>query len=519
MRLRPLPHSRALVTFASVVAFGLVVALGGGVSPAAENFDCGAGGKPDPKTSKCLCGAGKIEKTTGGTSRCVDKPVAQPKPTTTTKPTAQPKPTTTSSGTVTPPLPTNLPPIPTATTTTTGTVSLPPIPECAPGQAWGPLGCHSVCRDDQLWKDGVCTARCAPPLVWNGATCASPAATATSCEGGQVDLGGHCCWPGQTWVPQGAGGQCRGTPMCPTGFDADERENCVPGTCLPGQVRPDGVHCCWSGQSWSKAQNLCVGTPSCPEGYQVDGDRCTPLRLCDPGQVAVDPVHCCWPGQHWMMRASGDVGCGGTPSCPAPLVSSGEDCLPADKIKEDADRASKTALLGSGYITFDFGYLIGPGTGSSRWTGYGFGGAIHPSGFPLRLAAMFDLNTVKYTPACDPTASSCDGELSATATGYTLSASFAPLSLPSAAVNQASLLNPWIGLQYRGWNNLSTTGSSSAGNVPNTGGKALAMEIGNLMMAARVGLTTMVAVTIGGPDLRPQTTFTIGVAYLLTPAF
>ncbi|MEO7097541.1 MAG: hypothetical protein ABI175_30045, partial [Polyangiales bacterium] len=52
-----------------------------GSARAADNFDCGPGGVPDPKTSRCTCPTNKIEKTVGGISRCVleSPPIVTPK--------------------------------------------------------------------------------------------------------------------------------------------------------------------------------------------------------------------------------------------------------------------------------------------------------------------------------------------------------------------------------------------------------------------------------------------------------
>ncbi|MEO7094940.1 MAG: hypothetical protein ABI175_16900, partial [Polyangiales bacterium] len=68
-----------LLTLSFVAALSTEALL----APAAENFACGAGGTPDPKTSKCICPLGTMGKTAGGTSRCVDRPIAPKAPPTT----------------------------------------------------------------------------------------------------------------------------------------------------------------------------------------------------------------------------------------------------------------------------------------------------------------------------------------------------------------------------------------------------------------------------------------------------
>jgi hypothetical protein len=98
---------------------------------AADNFDCGPGGVPDPKTSKCTCPKDKIEKTTGGISRCVAKPpVVVPKP---------PKP--------------------------------PQLPTCSPSQIATADGCVDKCPADEVYKDGACVARCPATAKWDGVSC------------------------------------------------------------------------------------------------------------------------------------------------------------------------------------------------------------------------------------------------------------------------------------------------------------------------------------------------------------
>src|SRR5438105_1003243 len=117
MRRRSLVASRSLDGPARLRPIGLLVAsamvVGGVIAPAsrgAENFACGAGGKPNAKTATCDCPAGKVEKTSGGTSRCVDKPSGTTTGTATGKPTTTTKPTTTAPSTTATPSNTTLTP-------------------------------------------------------------------------------------------------------------------------------------------------------------------------------------------------------------------------------------------------------------------------------------------------------------------------------------------------------------------------------------------------------------------------
>jgi hypothetical protein len=53
--------------------------------------------------------------------------------------------------------------------------------------------------------------------------CVAPAA-AQSCAEGRARVGGHCCWPGQTWSTHDR--SCTGVPRCPTGL-VEDGESCV----------------------------------------------------------------------------------------------------------------------------------------------------------------------------------------------------------------------------------------------------------------------------------------------------
>lgn len=184
------PLSVVIVALLAVAASAVVPLV-----PAAENFACGAGGTPDPKTATCICPPGKIEKTTGGTSRCIDKPTIKPapSPSPSAKPSAKPTSTPSSVPTVVAPPP----PIP--STTQMPTVA-PPTPTFVPVPVPVPV------------------PTCAPGKVWNGVSC-NDVAPAGACFEGQVRVdGAHCCWPGQAWSD--ASHLCVGAPACPDGYQA-----------------------------------------------------------------------------------------------------------------------------------------------------------------------------------------------------------------------------------------------------------------------------------------------------------
>jgi hypothetical protein len=121
--------TRRRISLLAALALSAAFSTHAVLATAAENFVCGPGGKPDAKTSKCICPAGLVEKTTGGTSRCVGAPKPPAATTTATSPTIVP---------TTPP-----PPAPTTTATTDvpppppmGTVEMPPeSPTPPPSQA------------------------------------------------------------------------------------------------------------------------------------------------------------------------------------------------------------------------------------------------------------------------------------------------------------------------------------------------------------------------------------------------
>jgi len=56
--------------------------------------------------------------------------------------------------------------------------------------------------------------------------------------------------------------------------------------------------------------------------------------LCPYGLVAVDGAHCCWPGQVFA-----EVGCKGTPQCPAGLAPTGDTCVVSQASPQPATAA------------------------------------------------------------------------------------------------------------------------------------------------------------------------------------
>lgn len=72
-----------------------------------------------------------------------------------------------------------------------------------------------------------------PPVVVDPAPVAGPIA----CEGGQVDVEGHCCWPGQRWNTTRQ--HCMGAPDCPEGTIASGI-TCAPAP--PTEAPQERVH-------------------------------------------------------------------------------------------------------------------------------------------------------------------------------------------------------------------------------------------------------------------------------------
>ncbi len=115
----------------SSVLLVLATAVAASNAPAATEYQCGAGGKPNSGTKKCDCPTGKAESTDGkGVSRCIAKPAAAPTPT--PKPTVKPAPTPTVTATTTgTSKPTNTTiivtpaPTPTPTATSAPTIAIP----------------------------------------------------------------------------------------------------------------------------------------------------------------------------------------------------------------------------------------------------------------------------------------------------------------------------------------------------------------------------------------------------------
>lgn len=85
------------------------------------------------------------------------------------------------------------------------------------------------------------------------------------------DAAGHCCWPGQAWVPSQH--RCVGRPQCPSGLVAESGGDCG---CAVGMVRNADTrdHCCWPGQYWLESTGACGGPPSCPLGTQPLSGGC-----------------------------------------------------------------------------------------------------------------------------------------------------------------------------------------------------------------------------------------------------
>ncbi len=122
-----------------------------------------------------------------------------------------------------------------------------------------------------------------------------------------IDREGHCCPTGQRWrngrcegtVTQcgagfvtsngvapvtasrgDAGGASRAsTPSTPSASRSDAGvANCVPRECESGMERAgDGVHCCFTGQTWSTRERRCTGAEQCPANTErVGRGECVP---------------------------------------------------------------------------------------------------------------------------------------------------------------------------------------------------------------------------------------------------
>lgn len=101
------------------------------------------------------------------------------------------------------------------------------------------------------------------------------------------DTRGNCCWPGQVWSVENE--ECIGVPReCPSGHEIDvDGQSCELKPCRDGQIRVDGVHCCWEGQEWSSRRSRCLGIPTdCPMDMEVDGESCVPTVAEEPDDEA-----------------------------------------------------------------------------------------------------------------------------------------------------------------------------------------------------------------------------------------
>lgn len=139
---------------------------------------------------------------------------------------------------------------------------------CASGTARDARGC-CVHGEDRHAGSGPRARASRSSHGWGGTP---------ECEGGTVatqDTRGHCCWPGQYWVP--SDGRCAGTPTCPADRVPKQDGDCG---CPDGQtssVDTDG-HCCWPGQTWLPSRLACVGTAACPRGYSSSPDGVACVR-------------------------------------------------------------------------------------------------------------------------------------------------------------------------------------------------------------------------------------------------
>jgi len=145
---------------------------------------------------------------------------------------------------------------------------------------------------------GALLALAAPPAAAGEADCAA----------GQVDVAGHCCWPGQDWGATTH--RCIGVPACPPGLSVLGDE-CV-ATCDGGKVSVAG-QCCWPGQDWGVTTAQCLGIPRCPDGMLAQNDTCVPQMTIAPGSVGQFAATC----DSRANELGGQVGDRFMVSCPA----------------------------------------------------------------------------------------------------------------------------------------------------------------------------------------------------------
>lgn len=137
-----------------------------------------------------------------------------------------------------------------------------------------------------------------------------------------ADREGHCCPTGQRW----RAGRCEGAiTQCMPGFvtssgaraagggdagtPAASNNGCAPRACDPSMQRAgDGIHCCFTGQTWSTREKRCTGAEQCPEGTErVGRGECVPhvrtnaVRASGPNRPTMRFV----PGGAFEMGARG----------------------------------------------------------------------------------------------------------------------------------------------------------------------------------------------------------------------
>ncbi|MFI5296968.1 MAG: hypothetical protein ACHREM_02630 [Polyangiales bacterium] len=559
-----------LPSLLSAAAIAVFVAIGLGslrASEAAENFACGPGGRPDASTAICVCPAGKVEKTSGGTSRCVDKPGGSGGTSSKGAGGTSGSGSTTGSGSTSG--------TGSGSTTGSGTTSgatsgggstsgtsgasqkrpaQPKLPSCPASQIATPEGCVDRCEDAELWRDGACVPRCRSDETWTGATCEkhrSHTAVVTCPEGKVADSGAHCCWPGQTWGETSQ--RCRGKPTCPAGYEA-RGETCELSECEEGAARAeDGVHCCWPGQEWSRARRACVGVPECPEGARQTDTGCFFDHRCEKGKTPTPSGQCCYKGQTWGIRIDGDMGCAGTPRCPRGLSAHGDDCLRAEDADERDSSELRSTILGAGYFVWEIGGLYqthsdvtvnetSDGTGVACSVGaanpschnhsialtnlhtvaYSLGLAAHLPSFPLRLHAALEyggfrgdgVDTISAADQAAGVGTFLPDLSSAYYLGLRLGAAFAPFSLPNLLSSHDSYFNPYAGVDYRLYTTSGIVLGDGSSSTP-VSGSSLGLEFGNVFVWRPFTLTLSYVLGLTGPDGHPVSTLMIsgGVMY------
>ncbi|GAC1351910.1 MAG: hypothetical protein NVS3B20_06330 [Polyangiales bacterium] len=270
----------------------------------------------------------------------------------------------------------------------------------------------------------------------------------------------------------------------------------------------EGLHCCWPGQEWSSAIQKCVGLSRCGAGFESTDQGCRSQRICEPGKVIVDDAHCCWFGQHWATRADGTEGCSGAPACPTPTIARGEECISPDAARARDSAETRAAIFGAQSLNWYLGVGFGFHDQSITSTSVAIGGAYHFAGFPLRLAGEVDYGVYKYPDApCSGVLCDSVHDSNGVYYAYALGAHLAPFSIANATTNFTSLINPFVGVDYRAQY---FSPRDLGFKTPSPGGQFL-IDAGNVSFFGHLSLTTSYGFGLGGNDARLRSLLQLSV--------